>query len=279
MKFDELADAIIEEGWKDVAAAAMLGLGALKGGGEVKAAEPTAITQQVKASKFANDTELVNYIKRVENSVRDGWDKKSKKWFPHKSHEGGTDTIAYGHKLTQAEEDNGTFSNGLTEDQAIALLKKDIAVHEDRLRYNLPKALKKADKNLKVSYDSLTPAQQRLLLDFEYNPGITVFPNFAQAVVTNDIDTMVKEYKRFSKGKPLNDRNTLYYNTFLKPYITGKKTTADKPQGKYETHVVQKGETLWGISQKYKVSVDSIKRANGLKSDTIHPGQELKIIK
>lgn len=42
MKFDELADSIIEEGWKDVAAAAMIGLGALKGvnAGEIHTVKP-----------------------------------------------------------------------------------------------------------------------------------------------------------------------------------------------------------------------------------------------
>ena len=109
MKFEELTLSLTEEGWRDVAAAAMLGIGALKGGGDVKAAEPTAITQQVKTSKFANDTQLVNYIKRVENSVRDGWSKDKKKWFPHKSHEGGTDTIAYGHKLKKQKKETVHF--------------------------------------------------------------------------------------------------------------------------------------------------------------------------
>ena len=43
------------------------------------------------------------------------------------------------------------------------------------------------------------------------------------------------------------------------------------------TYVVQAGDTLWGISMKYSVSVASIKSANGLTSDFIYVGQRLII--
>lgn len=42
-------------------------------------------------------------------------------------------------------------------------------------------------------------------------------------------------------------------------------------------HKVSSGDTLWGISQRYKTSVSAVKRANGLKSDIIRPGQTLRI--
>ncbi len=48
-----------------------------------------------------------------------------------------------------------------------------------------------------------------------------------------------------------------------------KKTTA--------THKVQSGENLWRIANKYGVTVDEIKAANGMKNDKIGIGQELKI--
>jgi N-acetylmuramoyl-L-alanine amidase len=43
------------------------------------------------------------------------------------------------------------------------------------------------------------------------------------------------------------------------------------------THIVQAGDTLWGISQKYGVTIEQIKEANGLISDTIYVGQKLII--
>lgn len=43
------------------------------------------------------------------------------------------------------------------------------------------------------------------------------------------------------------------------------------------SHTVVGGDTLWGLSRKYGVSVDSIRQANGLTSDTIVTGQTLSI--
>ncbi|MBK1883271.1 LysM peptidoglycan-binding domain-containing protein [Luteolibacter pohnpeiensis] len=42
-------------------------------------------------------------------------------------------------------------------------------------------------------------------------------------------------------------------------------------------HTVVKGDTLWGLSKKYKVSVDAIKRANGMTKDTVVLGSKLQI--
>lgn len=43
------------------------------------------------------------------------------------------------------------------------------------------------------------------------------------------------------------------------------------------THTVNSGDTLWGLSKAYGVSVSSIMNANGLKSAVIYPGQKLII--
>ena len=49
-----------------------------------------------------------------------------------------------------------------------------------------------------------------------------------------------------------------------------------KPAPK-KTHVVAKGETLWSISQRYKVSIPSIRSANGISGDILQPGDTLRI--
>ncbi len=54
-----------------------------------------------------------------------------------------------------------------------------------------------------------------------------------------------------------------------------KASTPKKPQARY--HNIAKGDTLWGISRRYKVSIPAIKTANGLSSDLIRPGQTLRI--
>jgi GH24 family phage-related lysozyme (muramidase) len=74
----------------------------------------------------------VEKIKEWENSVGAG--KRDDKWFPHASLEGGTDTVAYGHKLTAEEAESGiiklgdrevNWRQGLSEEDAMALLNKD----------------------------------------------------------------------------------------------------------------------------------------------------------
>jgi len=49
--------------------------------------------------------------------------------------------------------------------------------------------------------------------------------------------------------------------------------------GKHPIHIVKRGESLYTISKKYSVSIDSIKEANSIKSDDLQVGQRLKILK
>ena len=61
-----------------------------------------------------------------------------------------------------------------------------------------------------------------------------------------------------------------------KPKVTEKKTTK-KAAAKPQTHKVRKGETLGKIASRYGVTVNKLKRANGLKSTKIKVGQRLTI--
>ena len=50
------------------------------------------------------------------------------------------------------------------------------------------------------------------------------------------------------------------------------------PQPKPAYHIVSRGETLYGISKKYGISVDELRRLNNMDpSSLIHPGQELLV--
>ena len=43
------------------------------------------------------------------------------------------------------------------------------------------------------------------------------------------------------------------------------------------SHTVSSGDTLWGLSRKYGVSVDDLRQANGISDNTIINGQTLNI--
>lgn len=61
-----------------------------------------------------------------------------------------------------------------------------------------------------------------------------------------------------------------------------KKTLLNKlnlKKKRIHVHTVRKGDSLTSISQKYKVSIPSIKKANSMKSDRLQIGQKLKITK
>ena len=49
------------------------------------------------------------------------------------------------------------------------------------------------------------------------------------------------------------------------------------PEPEYTVYVVRNGDYLAKISKRYNVTISSIKRLNGLKNDTIRPGQKLKL--
>lgn len=54
---------------------------------------------------------------------------------------------------------------------------------------------------------------------------------------------------------------------------SSKKKSSSKPR----THTVKSGDNLWDISQKYGVSVTSLKNANNLASSSLQPGQKLRL--
>ncbi len=59
-----------------------------------------------------------------------------------------------------------------------------------------------------------------------------------------------------------------------------KKKKEYKNKGKYVIYRVKKGDTLWGITQKYKITISQLRKWNNLKkSQALKPGMTLKIYK
>ena len=202
-KFDEVKVAHdLEEGWKDWVAAGAIGLGAMSGkvdASKMKPADQAAITQSVQKSVGS----FMDYIKKVENQGKVGYNSEKKLWFPHKSFEGGSDTIGYGHKIQKGED----FSKGITDAQAESLLKTDIAEAKQQVYKELGSI-------------KLTPQQEEMFVDFVFNMGtLKKFPKFTEFALKNDLEGMKSQYKRYAGGKELKGRNSEFLKRFLSEYF------------------------------------------------------------
>ncbi|EGO2584070.1 LysM peptidoglycan-binding domain-containing protein [Enterococcus faecalis] len=67
--------------------------------------------------------------------------------------------------------------------------------------------------------------------------------------------------------------------TVKQPVSSGKPMTKVPASTNPVTHKVSYGESLWLISSKYGVTVDELRKQNGIKGDLIHPGQVLVVKK
>jgi LysM repeat protein len=54
-------------------------------------------------------------------------------------------------------------------------------------------------------------------------------------------------------------------------------TAAPKPSGAGQFHTVMPKETLWGLSQKYKTTVDALKKLNNMADNNLQIGQQLRV--
>lgn len=88
-------------------------------------------------------------------------------------------------------------------------------------------------------------------------------------------NTQLGAFKELEGAKALADDNA--ENGYKVFDDNGKVVYTPKVKEKSVIHTVVKGDTLWSISQKYNVTVDEIKKKNGLKSDTISIGQKIAI--
>lgn len=143
--------------------------------------------------------------------------------YSYPSPEGGLNTIGYGHKLTAP----GQFASGLSEQEAEALLRKDVLKAQAGVKATVDK------KYGEGTFDKLPQDSQMLLTDYQFNLGSagTKFPKFLEATVKGDRKGMMREYKRYFKdngvSKELKKRNEWTRNVLegannSKPLVTEK---------------------------------------------------------
>lgn len=147
----------------------------------------------------------------VENGSKVGHNYSTSRWFPHRSLEGGTDTIGYGHKLTSLEQDKDeilvgnqrvSLKNGLTNRQIIAVFIQDVKTAEGYVR-------KYWDIYYggRIPYNSLDEKYKGILVDVQYNTGNIAdnfkwkWPKLANAILDGDDEKVRQESLRYYYDK------------------------------------------------------------------------------
>jgi hypothetical protein len=157
-----------------------------------------------------------DYWYTQENSVKSGWDNKQQKWYPHKSLEGGTPTVAYGIKLNDPK----------LQQQANAGI--DDATAKQWVDNHMQQSLNSMQQIIDAQYGKGTFAKlpdnrKYALLDIHMNVnrGIKAYPKFTQHAVNNNLAGMRNEYQRYytpsgsTEKQPLVNRNKAFYDLFL----------------------------------------------------------------
>lgn len=154
----------------------------------------------------------------------------------------------------------GTGFGGYGYQVCVAYSDLDIQVTFGHVQDNIPvKVGQKVKKGQVIAYQGNT-----------HNQGAGVSMDSHLHITTQNLEYIPDEWTFICRG----------INPFNIDIDTGKPVKAPAtPSNKQpaEVHRVKKGETLYSISKKYDTTVDELKKTNGLKSNTIHPDQILKL--
>lgn len=218
-------------------------------------------------------SEFLQKIMNWENSIKSGWNAKKQRWFPHGSLEGGTGTIAYGHKLTADDIKSGRFANGITQKEAEKLLKNDLYAASRKVETIIP------------TYHDLPDSVRQGLINAAYRGELKSTYQTVKLMNAGRWKEAAEEYLNHDDYKSGNypgvvQRMKWNYDQFAAYGKT--KTKAAKPATKKtvqpKPYTVKAGETLGGIANRNNTTVDDIMKKNpGLKADQIKIGQTIQI--
>ncbi len=97
-------------------------------------------------------------------------------------------------------------------------------------------------------------------------------------MIARKYDTTVKELMELnniqSQNKIMRGQRLAYYTTISEKVYDQSSSDANK---NLIVHVVQPGDTLWNLSQRYGFSISEIKKLNGLDDNTLKVGQKIKV--
>lgn len=131
----------------------------------------------------------------------------------------------------------------------------------------------------------ISPKETFSSLSRQYNVSVSEIQAANATIESLKIGDIV--YIPIVPATPVNSSNTNVTPTTPKPDPKPDPKPAPKPApvknvpaatDAKQTHTVQKGETLYAISRMYNMTVDDLKKLNGLNSNAVSIGQKLKVI-
>lgn len=146
--------------------------------------------QEQEAQDLASKQELMERLKKYENSIQKGLDPVTGRYFPHKSIEGGRDTLAFGDKLLEGkyspEELDRFYKYGMTQEEA-----------DEALMRNIREAEQGAERIMtSKGIQGLDPVQKEALTEMVFQMGVTGtkgFPAMLEALKMKDYNRAYKE--------------------------------------------------------------------------------------
>ena len=133
---------------------------------------------------------------------------------------------------------------------------------------------------LKKAGYATSPTYAEKLIKYIERYALNELNNIAQE---NDEEKLNAYLADFSRGGGYSSVNGTQSDDPIVDEEPAKKSLLNKlhlkKNKRHRTHTVKKGDSHTSISQKYRVSIPSIKKANAMKSDRLQIGQKLKITK
>ena len=149
-------------------------------------------------------------------------------------------------------------------------------VVEEKVVSKAPETSTNKETSINKSATYTPPSGDRLI--HVVQPGETLWGiSRLYEVSVSDINT----WNNLGAGLPLSlGQELLIYNPVRdkSPVVEEKPTEEAKPKSTADFHEVEPGESLWGISRKYNLTVEELRSWNGLTAEsTINAGQKLLI--